>query len=164
MIRLIFFVAFIYVFSSSFCVYARDITGVYKGEGATMTISKLDSAWEIKCSSGDSDSGYIYFDTKPFTGKVKMSYFTSQCKPVGKVDKDVYKVSIVDKKKYDCGLLGDTVGVYHDGQYPSLDISTKKQDHGSIQIGADFSAYIDLSMAQQRNSECGNLPDFRKVK
>lgn len=154
-------IMFVFICLISIECHAKDISGLYKNNVATVTIDKLNEAWEIECKSDKYRDRITYLYFNPFEGEVNSNDAVYHCSPIKKINDNIYRVSIKSNKKYKCGLLGDMVGQYDesDGRLTFSTLAHEAQ--------MDFSAnppYIDMCMAEM-DSDCGYLAgDYKKKK
>lgn len=127
---------------------SRGLSGVYEGDAAVITVSKVNEAWEINCVSSP-NSSTTYLSPTPFDGKRDMYGDTYTCTTGKKKTKDIYRVSFKKKKKnLQCTDYDKPIIAEYDSKPDWLDL-------GGSQLSFNNPPYLDMCMAMMRTENCG---------
>lgn len=132
---------------------SRGLSGVYEGDAAVITVSKVNEAWEVNCVLNHPyKSSYTYLSLTPFNGEQNMGGATFNCKTEKKKTKNIYRVSIKKKKKnLQCTNYDDPIIAEYNDQWKYLDL-----------LGSKFNfdrnpPYLEMCMAMIRTEDCGEF-------
>lgn len=73
---------------------SRELAGVYGGDAAVITVSKMNEAWEVNCVLNGKvyNASHTYLSATPFNGELRLHGATFNCKTGKKKTTDIYRI------------------------------------------------------------------------
>lgn len=128
---------------------SRGLSGVYEGDAAVITVSKMDEAWEVNCV-GPANNTATYLSATPFNGERPMEGMTYNCTTGKKRTKDIYRFSFTKKKKnLQCTEYDEPIIAEYDSKPKWLILG------GSQFMFDDTPPWLDMCMGMRKREDCG---------
>ena len=129
----------------------RGLSGVYEGDAAVITVSRVNEAWEVNCTASGNNS-HTYLSLTPFNGERRIYGMNYTCTTGKKKTKDIYQVTFKKKKKnLQCTYYDTPIIAEYDEQWKYLDLL------GSQLRFNNTPPYLEMCMAMIRTEDCGKF-------